>query len=338
MKPFTTTYSRTVSRCFSLILGLVLVIGGMATAKAACNLTGFVRDGINMTAVQINPSGTVSGDVDATGCNIGVYYDHGTGVVKNANVHGANYFGVVANGDINVVAVDVTNSTISHIGETPHNGTQHGTGIYYRAFGTGSTSGKVAGNVVSDYQKGGIVVNGASTVTVSGNTVTGDGPVNFIAQNGIQAGFGAIAQIKSNVVTGNAYTGTNFASSGGILVVGGDCYGGALTSGTQISGNTLVNNDVGAFVSNLDGTCQAPTTQTNVKIGNNTITNNALTNISGLDGSIGYQAGVSDQGNNDKITNNSISGVGYTAPGTTATFAIAIDTSSTTLPKVHANK
>ena len=34
MKPFTMTYSRTVSRCFSLIFGLVIVIGGMATAKA----------------------------------------------------------------------------------------------------------------------------------------------------------------------------------------------------------------------------------------------------------------------------------------------------------------
>jgi len=34
MKPFTMTYSRTVSRCFSLIFGLVIVIGGMATARA----------------------------------------------------------------------------------------------------------------------------------------------------------------------------------------------------------------------------------------------------------------------------------------------------------------
>lgn len=44
-----------------------------AIAAPTCTVTGFVRDGINLTAAQINPA-TVSGDVDATGCNIGVYY------------------------------------------------------------------------------------------------------------------------------------------------------------------------------------------------------------------------------------------------------------------------
>jgi len=320
-----------------MIFGLAVVIGGMATAKAACTLTGFVRDSINLTAAQINPSGTVSGDVDATGCNIGIYYDHATGAVNNANVHGANYYGVVVNGDVNAVAVDVTNNTVTQIGEIPFNGTQHGVGIYYRAFGAGSTSGKVAGNIVTQYQKGGIVVNGASFVAVSNNTVTGLGRVDFIAQNGIQAGYGATVQIKGNVVTGNAYTGANFASSGGVLVVGGDCYGGALTIGTQIVGNTLVNNDVGAFLSNLDASCNPPLTSTDVKVVNNTITDDGLTNISG-NGPIGYQAGVSDQGNNDRIINNTISGVGYTAPGNSTTFATPIDTSATNQPKVHANK
>jgi hypothetical protein len=321
-----------------MIFGLTIVIGGAASAKAACTLTGFVRDGINLTAAQINPSGTVSGDVDATGCNIGIYYDHAKGAVNSANVHGSNYYGVVVNGDFNEVAVNVTNNTVTQIGESPFNGTQHGVGIYYRAFGTGSTSGKVTGNIVTQYQKGGIVVNGASTVAVSDNTVTGLGPVDLIAQNGIQAGYGATVQIKRNVVTGNAYTGANFASSGGVLVVGGDCYGGAFTTGTQIMGNTLVNNDVGAFLSNLDATCNPPITSTNAKVVNNTITNDALTNLTGLSATQGYQAGVSDQGNNDKIINNTISGVGYTSPGNSTTFATPIDTTVTNLSKVHANK
>src|SRR5438034_9375946 len=97
------TYSKTASRCFSAILGLATVIGGVGTARATCFSTGFFRDGFSLTAAQINPSGTVSGDVDATGCNIGVYYDNGAGAVKKANVHGANYFGIVVNGDVNVV-------------------------------------------------------------------------------------------------------------------------------------------------------------------------------------------------------------------------------------------
>lgn len=305
---------------------------------ATCTATGFFRDGLNMTAAMINPPGTVTGDVDATGCNIGIYYDQGTtGAVDKANVHGSNYFGIVVYGDNNVVAVNITNSTVSQIGEVPFNGTQHGVGIYYRAFGSGSTSGKVTGNTVSLYQKGGIVTNGASTVSVSGNTVTGLGRVNFIAQNGIQVGYGAIAQVQRNTVIGNAYTGTNCASSGGILVVGGDLYGGPFTVGTQITANILVNNDVGAYLSNLDATGQPPLVPTNIKVTNNTISNDTLTNLGGC-GFNGYQAGVSDQGNNDKVTNNAISGVGYTAPGDAQTFATPIDTSVTNLPKVHANK
>jgi hypothetical protein len=48
-------------------------------------------------------------------------------------------------------------------------------------------------------------------------------------------------------VSGNAYTGSNLASSGGILVVGGDCFGTGLpyTVGLSITKNTLTNNDVG---------------------------------------------------------------------------------------------
>jgi parallel beta-helix repeat protein len=173
------------------VFTLMFVMFAVVNLQAAtCFSTGFFRDSTNMTAAQINPTGTVSGPVDATGCNIGIYYDQGIGAVNKAIVNGANYFGVAVNGDNNVVAVNVTNSTVSNIGETPLNGTQHGVGIYYRAFGTtGSTSGKVTGNTITNYQKGGIVVNGASTVTVSGNTVTGQGPVDYIAQNGIQVGY-----------------------------------------------------------------------------------------------------------------------------------------------------
>ncbi len=322
------------------VLLTVLALCAVTVVQAAvCTPTGFMRDGINMTAVLINPTGTVTGDVDATGCNVGVYYDQGKGTVNQATVHGANYYGVVVNGDVNNVTVDVLSSTVTNIGENPKNGMQHGVGIYYRALGTGTTSGKITGNSVTSYQKGGIVVNGASNVFISGNTVTGVGRVDYIAQNGIQVGYGAVAQVQRNIVTGNAYTGTNCASSGGILVVGGACYDGALTTNTQISSNTLVNNDVGVFLSNLDASCLAPVTATNIKVVNNTITNDELSNLGGC-GLIGYQAGVSDVGYNDKIINNTISGAGYTAPGNAATWAAPVDADPayTNKPKVHANK
>ncbi len=310
-----------------------IVITPSASAAIACMPTGFFRDSINMTAAAINPSGTVSGNVDATSCNIGVYYDHGTGTVSNANVHGANYFGIVVNGDVNNVSVDIKESKIHDIGETPLNGTQHGVAIYYRGAGAGSADGKIWNNTISNYQKGGVVTNFSGThVSINDNTVAGQGSVAYIAQNGIQVGYGADASVMRNTVTGNSYTG-NSTVSGGIIVVGGPGYGEAYTVGTQIVGNTVVNNDVGIFLTDIAADGSAPATATNVKVINNTISDSAVTN-----GYI-YQAGVSDVGNNDKIINNKISGAGYdpaTLPG--STFAVDADASFTNRAKVHANK
>jgi hypothetical protein len=64
--------------------------------------------------------GNVSGALDATGCNIGVYYDNAhTGNVTGANIHSENYYGVVVNGDVGAVAVNVTGSAI-HRRESAH--------------------------------------------------------------------------------------------------------------------------------------------------------------------------------------------------------------------------
>ena len=135
--------------------------------RASCTETGFFRDGINMTAAQIG--GNVTGTLDATGCNIGVYYDSThTGNVTGANIFGANYFGVVVNGDVGAVPVNVTGSNIHDIGETPltGQGSQHGNAVYYRAFG-GTASGTISGNTITNYQKNGITVNGKVSATIT---------------------------------------------------------------------------------------------------------------------------------------------------------------------------
>jgi hypothetical protein len=151
---------------FALVATLLVANVPAITSAATCTPTGFVRDGINMTAAQIG--GNVTGPLDATGCNIGVYYDNTTtGNVSGATISGANYFGVVVNGDVGTVSVNVTNSGIHDIGETPLDGTQHGTAIYYRAFGTGTASGTISGNTLTNYQKGGITVGGAVSATIT---------------------------------------------------------------------------------------------------------------------------------------------------------------------------
>lgn len=297
-------------KAFARTLPLFAALAFSFEASAACTPTGFFRDAINMTAAYINPP-TVTGDVDATGCNIGVYYDAGhAGSVSHADVHGANYFGVLVNGDGGPVHVDIKDSTIRNIGEVPHNGTQHGVGIYYRAFfAGGSATGEISDNDVHGYQKGGIVANGAGTnVKIEDNTVTGDGHVTFIAMNGIQVGYGAMASLEGNTVSGNSYIGFpgDGSASGGILVVGGPGYGTCpdgnpcpYTVGTKIEANRLVNNDVGIYISNLDVNYTDPTTKTGIKVEGNKISNDSCFNTS-------YQAAISAVGLGDRFEGNKI--------------------------------
>jgi parallel beta-helix repeat protein len=301
----------------AMAASVVAALGGALLAALStpamavtCTPTGFIRDGIDMTAAQIG--GNVTGDLDAGGCNIGVYYDNTTsGNVTGANIHGANYFGVVVNGDVGAVSVNVTDSFVHAIGESPLDGTQHGNAIYYRAFG-GTASGTISGNLITNYQKGGITISGSVSASIANNTVTGQGPVPYIAQNGIQVGYGAKATVTGNTVSGNAYTGVGGVSSAGILVVGGPCFGLPYTVGLDITRNTLTGNDVGVWLFNADSVCNAPTSKTNNSVKLNTISNNAVTNTTGYSAICGYQAGVADVGYKDLIVNNKITGVGYT--------------------------
>lgn len=311
-----------------------------ASQAPACTQTGFVRDSINLTAALINPSGNVAGDVDATGCNIGIYYGPAaTGSVNGASIHSANYFGVVNNG----ADVSVINSTVYDIGEVPLNGDQHGVGIYF-AYGS-AARGDIAGNTLWNYQKGGIVVNGPDAQSdVRNNTVVGQGPVNYIAQNGIQLGYGSQANVHDNLVVGNSYTGTGQTASGGIILVGGDCYGGAVQSGSKVSRNTAVGNDVGVWFSNLDASCNPVTTLTRDTAADNTIRNNAVNNTTGdypdtncTPTNCGYQAGIADQGDGDQIFRNSICGVGYTPVASPPPYLYMIDVTDTNAPVVSDN-
>ena len=61
----------------------VAAVPAATMAASICTPTGFIRDGINLTAAQIG--GTVTGTLDATNCNIGVY--------NPTSVSGADIFG-----------------------------------------------------------------------------------------------------------------------------------------------------------------------------------------------------------------------------------------------------
>jgi hypothetical protein len=346
MSLYLSTLKKIKTKSLLIVSAVALGVSGLALASpliahaAPCTQTGFFRDTINMTAAVINPTSKVTGNVDATGCNIGVFFGPGhNGSVDGATISNANYYGVV----VQQAKVNVVNSNVYNIGETPLNGSQHGVGIYYATVAgltngdctTGSTKGTIENNSVSTYQKAGIVADCTGTnVAIENNVVQGQGPVNYIAQNGIEVGIGANAVVDNNIVTGNSYTGANGASSGGILVYGGPVYTGSYTTNTQITNNTVIGNDVGIWLSNISAcgstSCSAATSRTNIEVENNTIANAGLNNTTGNTTTQGYQAGISDQGDGDSIFGNKITGAGYNpANSSTKLFTTWIDVSST---------
>ncbi len=221
----------------SAIIATVAVAAapGAAFAAASCQPTGFVRDTFNLTAAQIG--GSVTGELDATGCDIGVYNPTS---VAGADIHGAKYYGVVVDG----LNVNVTGSKVHQIGNVPFDGTQHGRAITY----INGASGTISGNQVYDFQKNGIeiinlaadgsVLSGVKTsATVQKNIVTGEDPISYIAQNGIVIRDGASATVKNNTVSGFYYTPIDTEATG-VLLYQNDA-GTFAASGNRFAGNEV---------------------------------------------------------------------------------------------------
>jgi len=229
----------------SAIVGTMAVAAVPAFAMAAsdCAPTGFIRDGINLTAAQI--SGTATGSVDATGCDIGVY--NPTKVI-NADIHGARFYGVVVNGPS---TVNTTNSRVHQIGETPFDGMQRGRAILY----INGADGTISGNTVYTFQKNGIEVRGmtadgsapasdTSFATIANNVIVGRGHLADIAQNGIVILGNASATVKGNTVSHLWYIGPADTYATGMLVD---------TAKVNVSANTFIDTEV-----RIDGVVTAP--------------------------------------------------------------------------------
>jgi hypothetical protein len=306
---------------FVITMAAAGVVASATPSQAQCTPTGYIRDGRNLTAALVNPRMTVSGDVDATGCDIGVYYGpNRTGQVNEASIHDADYYGVVNNGG----NVRITDSTIYDISSVTSPNAQQSVGIYFVK--DSESTGEIRGNVLWNYQKGGIVVNGTrGRVLIFDNTVIGQGPVGYVVQNGIQVGYDSDADVTGNLVVDHSYNGPNNESAAGFLVAGGDCYLGPLAREVRVTNNVGVNNDVGVYLANLDAGCEPPDTPTRNVASHNILRNNQVNNSD--------QAGIRVEGNRDVIENNRICGAGYTPPG-----GVAIDTTMAIRPTVRRNR
>jgi hypothetical protein len=207
-----------------LMLGAVLaaaVLAPVASAPAQaigpCTPTDFTQDGRPLTALMVNPP-SVTGVVDATGCDIAVYFSSGPHTVNAATIENAFYYGVLVRNA--GTSATITNSEVRFIGDG-NNGTflptgaQHGNGIRFRDGATGS----VDNTYVHHYQKGGIVVSNPGTrATVTNSWIQGLGPVPFIAQNGIQYSDHSAGEIRGNLIEDNQYTGPQDTFSTGLLL------------------------------------------------------------------------------------------------------------------------
>ena len=179
------------------------------------------------------------------------------GASTDAEVSGFTFAGPVSGITAGIFVRDgarasIHDNRVRDIRESPAiSGNQTGIGIFVgRAFIGTSGSALIENNVITGYQKGGIVIDGpGSSATISGNTVTGEGATSAIAQNGIQVSRGASATVDGNAVSGNAYSRPradpdDFAA--GILFFNSDPYvgQGGLTMG---SANGITGNEVGVW-------------------------------------------------------------------------------------------
>lgn len=102
-----------------------------------------------------------------------------------------------------------------------------------------STTGSaiIANNIIDHWQKTAIVIdNTGSSATITNNKVTGEGPIGYTAQNGIQVGRGAAGFVQNNSVSALSYTGPSYSASG-ILVFE--------TGNVEVSGNMVISCDLG---------------------------------------------------------------------------------------------
>lgn len=128
---------------------------------------------------------------------------------------------------------------------TSLNGCQSGLGIFVES-GGGHSTVTISGNYVHNYQKNGITGNEAgTTVTISGNTVIGQGSTTGAAENSIQIGFGAAGAITTNIVGDDIWAPDTVTDPGdaaaGILVYG--------SPNINVSSNTVNSTQFGIAIS-----------------------------------------------------------------------------------------
>ncbi len=184
------------------------------------------------------------------------------------------------------------------------NACQSGTGVFVESGSGQSSEVEIANSSIHDFQKNGITANESGTnVRIHDNVVTGLGPTNGAAQNGIQIGFTAEGTIRANTVTNNVWAPCTAVETcetvaTNILVTGSD--------NVRVADNTVGISQVGIFVDGNDAEIRnnkvfAASVFEGIRLQGNGNRANENSVLNGGD------ADIYVQGNNNTVSRNSIS-------------------------------
>lgn len=258
----------------------ILVPDGMTLDGAGHTITALDPAGGHFKAAVVRNGGASASivNVTITTSNLANVCDAGGDRLRGIMLDGAS--GVISG------------NAVLNINQGP-SGCQEGNAIEVRNFDSPlGFSVEISQNLVSAYQKTGIVVNGNVSATVAHNTVgVSNSQPNNIAANAIQIGFGATAIVEANHIGGNSWAGpSDYVATAVLLYQAGP--------GTVVRHNNLMegNADVGIYAF-ADG----------VVIDNNRVFE------TGPDLNVnGYDIGIGNYGAGNTITNNKVRG--YATP------------------------
>lgn len=179
----------------------------------------------------------------------------------------------------------ITHSTVTGVNQG--SGCQEGNAIEVRNAPFDGThpntqTVKIEHNKVFEYQKTGIVANGDVDVSIRHNTVGASATQANLAANSIQVGFGGLASVENNKITGNSWC---CASAVGTAILLFDSGPGLSVRHNKIDGNA----DVGIYI-----------LADNAKIEHNSVIE------TGADGF--YDIGIGNYGSDNTIRHNSVGG------------------------------
>lgn len=147
-------------------------------------------------------------------------------------------------------------SEVKNISNDPPNGSQHGIGVAVYNTDSAARTFALMDSYLHDCQKNCTVFSGIGlNLDIRRNRVFGAGPIDYIAQNGIQISAGAAGTVAENIVSGFDYAPGTWGSSallnyGGFVsfqsnVVTLSDFGLCLsnTEGSELTGNSFTGND-----------------------------------------------------------------------------------------------